>query len=72
MPFPDRSVPNSSWHHYALYRGVIEALYAVPAYFTSRTVIEGLVATDLQTLNQVLGATIEAQVVSTLNTMRTV
>ena len=34
--------------------------------------IEGLVATDVQTLNTVLGATIEEQVVATLNRMRQV
>ena len=46
------------------------ALYAVPGHFSSRTNIEGIVATDVQTLNTVLGATIEEQVVATLNGMR--
>ncbi len=74
MPQPSRStsIPDDSWEHRELYDGVVRALYAVPAYFASSTVIEGLVATDLQTLNQVLGATIESQVVATLNSMRRV
>ena len=72
MPPPSPSEPAESWLHYPLYRRVIDALYAVPAHFSSRTSIEGLVATDVQTLNSVLGATIEDQVVVTLNRMRPV
>ena len=74
MPQPSRStsIPDESWEHRGLYDRVVRSLYAVPAYFESSTVIEGLVATDLQTLNQVLGATIESQVVATLNSMRRV
>ena len=49
---------------------VVEALSALPGYFTSKTTIEGLAATDLFSLNTVLGATIEVQVVQTLNRMR--
>ena len=72
MPEPQPTSPDSSWTHYPLYQRVIDALYAVPAHFSSRTTIEGLVATDVQTLNTVLGATIEEQVVTTLNGMRQV
>ena len=72
MPPPNPAEPVDSWEHYQLYRSVIDALYAVPARFTSRTFIEGIAATDLQTLNTVLGATIEEQVVATLNLMRPV
>lgn len=72
MSPPDRSDPEESWPHYQLYKRVIDALYALPAHFSSRTAIEGIVATDVQTLNSVLGATIEDQVVTTLNRMRPV
>lgn len=72
MPAPEPLGPEESWEHYPLYRRVIDALYAVPAHFTSRTAIEGIAATDLQTLNTVLGATIEEQVVATLNRIRSV
>ena len=51
---------------------MIDALYAIPAHFSSRTSIEGLIATDVQTLSAALGATIEEQVVATLNRMRPV
>ena len=72
MPRPSQVEPSDTWEHYQLYRRVVDALYAVPAHFSSRTMIEGLVATDVQTLSTVLGATIEEQVVSTLNQMRPV
>lgn len=49
---------------------VADAILALPGYFTSQTTIEGLQATDLFSLNSVLGATIEIQVVETLNRMR--
>ncbi|MYE67074.1 MAG: hypothetical protein F4236_02535 [Acidimicrobiia bacterium] len=51
---------------------VQEALLALPGYFDSHTNIEGVAATDLFALNTVLGATIEVQVVQTLNRMRDV
>ena len=67
-----QSSPDSQWSHDPLYERVRAALYAVPAHFSSNTTIEGLAATDLQTLNQLIGASIEEQVVATLNQMRPV
>lgn len=72
MPPPFLSRPDKSWKHFSLYERVVDALRALPAHFESRTVIDGLNATDLQTLNAPLGATIEDQVVTTLNRMRPV
>ena len=69
---PSPSGPDPDWEHFRLYERVVEALYAVPFHFRSGTIIDGVLATDLQTLNQVLGATIEEQMVSTLNRMRNV
>lgn len=51
---------------------VKEALLALPGYFNSSTNIEGINATDLFALNTMLGATIEVQVVHTLNRIRDV
>ncbi len=51
---------------------VREALRALPAYFDSKTNIEGLGVTDLFSLNALLASTIEVQVVETLNRMRSV
>lgn len=60
------------WEHYDLWKGVRRALYASPDHFFSSTTIEGLLATDIFTLNAPLGATIEEAVVNTLNSLRPV
>jgi len=67
---PGRELPESSWEHYRLYRSVREAIATLPVYFRTETHISGVMATDLHTLNNVLGATIEEQVVRTLNLIR--
>ena len=46
------------------------ALQVLPGFFEFGTVIEGIDATDLFSLNSVLGTSIEVQVVHTLNKMR--
>lgn len=69
-PQPREFEPSQDWEHYALYRDVKEAVQALPAHFTSETFISGISAPDLYTLNAVLGAAIEDQVVHTLNAIR--
>lgn len=68
---PSRSEPRD-WRHYGLWQRVCEAARAIPDYFKTATNIEGMLATDIFTLNAALGATIEEQVVNTLNDLRTV
>jgi hypothetical protein len=68
---PKRELPEGSWEHFALYKSVREAIATLPVYFRTETHISGILATDLHTLNTVLGATIEEQVVRTLNLIRT-
>ena len=58
------------WKHFQLYRNIREAIACLPMYFRTETHISGIMATDLHTLNTVLGATIEEQVVRTLNLIR--
>ena len=72
MPAPDINTfePSSNWEHYPLFTRIRDSIYSIPSHFTSATSIEGVDATDLQTLNSVLGATIESQVVATLNNLR--
>lgn len=65
-----RDLPNDSWEHYPLYKSIREAIGTLPVYFRTETHIAGIMATDLHTLNTVLGATIEEQVVRTLNLIR--
>lgn len=67
---PTRELPDNDWEHFRLYRDVREAIACLPIYFRTETHISGIMATDLHTLNTVLGATIEEQVVRTLNLTR--
>jgi hypothetical protein len=69
---PKRVLPLQDWEHSRLYRDIREAIYSLPAYFKTETNIEGISATDIFTLNTALGATIESQVVESLNRMRSV
>ena len=71
-PEPTREsfLPAPNDAHYRLYMNVREAISSLPIYFRTETHISGILATDLHTLNSVLGATIEEQVVRTLNLIR--
>ena len=62
---PKRNPPQSNKSIFNVYKRVREALSALPTYFRSDTSIEGILATDIFTLNAAFGATIEDQVVST-------
>ncbi|MBA2592785.1 MAG: hypothetical protein M3495_00170 [Pseudomonadota bacterium] len=66
---PPRESP-TEWEHYQLYKDVRGAIASLPIYFRTETHISGIMATDLHTLNSVLGAAIEEQVVRTLNLIR--
>lgn len=69
-PLPPTREPVNEWEHFPLYRNIREAISSLPLYFRTETHISGIMATDLHTLNTVLGATIEDQVVRTLNLVR--
>jgi hypothetical protein len=69
---PPKRIEPKKWEHYELWQRVWEAIFALPGYFKTETSIEGILATDIFTLNAALGATIEEQVVKTLNSMRPV
>jgi hypothetical protein len=68
---PVKSDP-TNWKHYRLWKRVCEAIRSLPDHFKSTTVIEGMLATDIFTLNAALDATIEEQVVYSLNGLRSV
>ena len=71
-PAPERAELPESAPRTKLVTNVREAIRALPFYFESKTVIEGLDASDLFSLNAVLGGTIEVQTVNTLNRIRNV
>lgn len=64
--------PDASWEHYELWKAVQKALYTLPSRFASELVISGVLATDLFAFNSSLGATIEEQVIASLNRLRSV
>jgi hypothetical protein len=70
ISMPQRVLPSDDWEHFRLYSAVRDAIASLPIYFRTETHIAGIMATDLHTLNTVLGATIEDQVVRTLNMLR--
>ena len=71
-PRPPKRVEPTGWKHFGLWQGVRSALYACPDRFSTPTNIEGLMATDIFTLNTALAATIEDSMVKTLNDLRSV
>jgi hypothetical protein len=70
-PLPDLESPAED-PRTALAQRVGGALLVLPGFFEFGTRIEGIDATDLFSLNSVLGTSIEVQVVHTLNKMRTI
>jgi len=68
---PERREP-SDRTHYDLWKRVCDAIRSLPDHFKTTTNIEGMLATDIFTLNTALGATIEEQVVYSLNALRSV
>jgi len=69
---PSDTGPDASWEHITVWQGVRAALYALPSHFESDLVISGVLAPDLFSFNSSLGATIEEQVVASLNRLTTV
>jgi hypothetical protein len=72
MEEPTEVEPAEDWEHRELYDRVKDAIFALPSHFDSDISIEGLDAEDLFSLNSVLAAAIEDNVVKTLNSMRSV
>lgn len=64
------SPPDEGAEHTQLHKDIREAIACLPIHFRTETQISGIMAPDLHTLHTVLGATIEEQVVRTLNLVR--
>jgi hypothetical protein len=71
-PRPEPTEPDANWEHLELWKSVTKALYTLPSTFQSELVISGVLATDLFAFNSSLGATIEEQVIASLNKLRSV
>lgn len=72
QPPPQRAQLPADHPRTRLLERVREAIHALPFHFDSSSVIGGLAAGDLFSLNSVLGGTIEVQTVATLNRIRAV
>lgn len=72
VPAAPAQVEPAAWEHFELWKRVTDALRSLPDHFKTTTNIEGMLATDIFTLNSALGATIEEQVVHSLNALRPV
>lgn len=71
MRKPRRSLPTERWKHYHLWKRVRESvLPALPVHFRSVIQISGISATEIYTFGSVLSATIEEELVRTLNDLR--
>ena len=71
-PEPQPTEPEHCWDHYELWLAVKNAINTLPSRFESELVISGVLATDLFAFNSSLSATIEEQVVASLNELRSV
>lgn len=67
---PTRQTPEDKWQHFDLYKNVREVIFSLSSCFSTETNIEGISVLDIFTLGSALGATIESQVVDTLNRLR--
>jgi len=69
---PEPVTPDPDWDYHDLFLSVKKAIYSLPSRFESALSISGVLATDLFAFNSSLGATIEQQVVDSLNKLRPV
>ncbi len=67
---PTQKELNRNHKHRGLFEGVKEALHRLPESFESPLEIKGVLSTDLFSFNTSLSATIEEQVVASLNDLR--
>jgi hypothetical protein len=70
VPPPDRVPPDSSWKYFGVWQKVRDALRDIHTDFKSTVTITAVRATEIFTYGEVLGNTIEQEVVRTLNDMR--
>ncbi len=71
-PAPLESGPDKSWEHFEIFKAVKDSIYSLPSRFESNLHVSGVLATDLFAFNSALSASIEEQVVISLNRLRSV
>lgn len=68
---PQPTEPDQNWPQREVWEAVGKAIYSLPSRFESELFVSGVLATDLFAFNSSLAASIEEQVVSALNKLRT-
>ncbi len=69
---PGPTEPDPAWEHIELWKAVKRAIFTLPTRFESELAISGVLSTDLFAFNSSLAATIEEQVIASLNLLRAV
>ena len=67
---PVRSPPNETWQHYHLWNRVKNSIGHLDSTFRSTITVSGINATEIYAFGEVLGLTIEEEVVRNLNMLR--
>lgn len=67
---PTREEPSKNWEHFELWKRIFVLFENLPKQFESIITVSGIAATEVYTFGAVLGATIEEEVVRTLNILR--
>ncbi|MCS6858869.1 MAG: hypothetical protein NZT92_00955 [Abditibacteriales bacterium] len=67
---PKRKSPSPNWTHFNLWNRVQNVFQEIPQSFKSTISVSGIRATEIYAFSEVLGLTIEEEVVRTLNDLR--
>jgi hypothetical protein len=70
MIIPQARLPASNWEHIGLYQQIGTLLTELPNRFQSAITVNGILATEIYAFSNVLGLTIEQEVIRTLNALR--
>ena len=72
MNEPSIKWPNKSWKHFWLWNRINDvATLSLEKYFKSTITVEGINATEIYSFGEVLGLTVEEEIVRSLNELRT-
>lgn len=70
MNAPSPEEPSTSWEHYSLWKRVKDTTAHLERHFQSTITVSGINATEIYSFGEVLGLTIEEEVVRSLNWLR--
>lgn len=68
---PTKAEPDRQWPHYEVWRSVNAAFYSLPSHFETDLFMKGINATEIFSVGGVFSSVVETQVVTILNSLRT-